>query len=410
MSGHGPSPVTVVGWDGSPLGEPARAALRSAVLVAGGDRHVAVAHEAGLLLPEARVLTMGDVRPVVTAVAQTALSGRGPSVVLASGDPGLFGIVRRLRAEGIAPVVLPAVSSVAAAFARVGLPWDDALVVSAHGREPRPALAAARVGRRVAVLTDTTTGPAQVGAALAGLARVLVVCEHLGMPDERLTRASPEQAAQRSWADPNVVLVLADEQVSEPGWIVGGWPAPDGWALPEDAFDHRDSMVTKAEVRALALARLGPALGTVVWDVGAGSGSVGIECARFGAAVVAVERDAEQCARMRVNAGAHAVRMQVVCGEAPAALAGLPDPDAAFVGGGGPEVVAAVAARQPARVVVTLAGLERVGPVRDVLAGAGYAVEGTLLSASRLAPLPDGSTRLAATNPVVVLAAQREAP
>jgi len=404
------SPVTVVGWDGSPLGEPARATLRSAVLVAGGDRHVAVAHEAGLLLPEARVLTMGDVRPVVAAVVQTALSRRGPSVVLASGDPGLFGIVRRLRAEGIAPVVLPAVSSVAAAFARVGLPWDDALVVSAHGRDPRPALAAARVGRRVAVLTDTTTGPAQVGAALTGLDRVLVVGEHLGMPDERVTRLTPAQAAERSWDNPNVVLVLADEEVTEPGWVVGGWPAPTGWALPEDAFDHRDSMVTKAEVRAFALARLGPALGTVMWDVGAGSGSVGIESARFGAAVVAVERDPEQCARTQANAAAHGVRMQLVCGEAPAALAGLPDPDAVFVGGGGPEVVAAVADRHPARVVVTLAGLERVGPAREVLAGAGYAVEGTLLSASRLAPLPDGSTRLAAANPVVVLAAERDAP
>jgi len=406
---HGPSPVTVVGWDGSPLGEPARAALRSAVLVAGGDRHVEVAHEAGLLLPETRVLTMGDVRPVVAAVVDAARSGCGPSVVLASGDPGLFGIVRRLRAEGIAPVVLPGVSSVAAIFARAGLPWDDALVVSAHGRDPRRALAAARVGRRVAVLTDGTTGPAQVGAALAGLDRTLVVGEHLGMPDERVTRVTPEQAAERSWADPNVVLVLADEQVSEPGWVVGGWPAPTGWALPEEAFDHRDSMVTKAEVRALALARLGPALGTVVWDVGAGSGSVGIECARFGAAVVAVERDGEQCKRIHANARAHDVRMQVVCGQAPAALAGLPGPDAVFVGGGGPEVVAAVAARRPARVVVTLAGLERVSPARDVLIGKGYAVEGTLLSASRLAPLPDGSTRLAATNPVVVVTAERDA-
>jgi precorrin-6Y C5,15-methyltransferase (decarboxylating) len=182
----------------------------------------------------------------------------------------------------------------------------------------------------------------------------------------------------------------------------------EGWALAEEAFEHRDSMVTKPEVRALALARLGPRPGALVWDVGAGSGSVAVECARFGAAVIAVDRDPAQCARVTANARRHGVEVRVVGGAAPEALAGLPDPDAVFVGGGGLTVVSAVTARRPGRIVLALAAVQRAGPAMEALAGAGYMVDGTLLQASRLAPLPDGAHRLAAANPVFLLWAARD--
>ncbi|GAA3239433.1 hypothetical protein GCM10020256_60510 [Streptomyces thermocoprophilus] len=135
----------------------------------------------------------------------------------------------------------------------------------------------------------------------------------------------------------NVVLCLAPQLAgsSGPRTVAGGLPRPAVWALPEDAFAHRDSMITKFEVRALALARLGPRPGDLVWDVGAGSGSVAVECARLGAAAVAVEKTADGAARVRANASAHGVDVRVVHGSAPAALAGLDDPDAVFVGGGG---------------------------------------------------------------------------
>jgi precorrin-6Y C5,15-methyltransferase (decarboxylating) len=162
-------------------------------------------------------------------------------------------------------------------------------------------------------------------------------------------------------------------------------------------------MVTKPEVRALALARLGPGPGQLVWDVGAGSGSVAVECARFGAAVIAVERDPAQCARVTANAQRHGTEVRVVEGTAPETLHGLPDADAVFVGGGGVAVVGAVAARWPARIVVALAAVQRAGQVMEVLGDAGYTVDGILLQASRLAPLPDGAHRLAAANPVFLL-------
>jgi precorrin-6B C5,15-methyltransferase / cobalt-precorrin-6B C5,C15-methyltransferase len=160
-------------------------------------------------------------------------------------------------------------------------------------------------------------------------------------------------------------------------------------------------------VRALVLARLGPRLGEVVWDVGAGSGSVAVECARFGADVCAVERDPDDAQRVRDNAAAAGVDVRVVAGAAPDALAGLPDPDAVFVGGGGLEVVRACAARRPARLVAALATLEQVAPVLAALhADGAYAAEAVLLQVSAVAPLAGGH-RLVPANPVFVVSGVR---
>ncbi|MFJ6194611.1 precorrin-6y C5,15-methyltransferase (decarboxylating) subunit CbiE [Micromonospora sp. NPDC092111] len=418
--------VTVVGVDAAGRPEPAeaRAALAAARLVVGAARHLAAAP-----VPDgAETVVLGPLAPALDRLAAAHRAG-APAVVLASGDPGLFGVVRRLRAAGLPVRVLPAVSSVAAAFARAGVDWDGAAVVTAHGRDLRPALNACRALPTVAVLTAPGAGAAEIGAGLAGWSRRLVVAEHLGTATERVTWTTPEGAAARRWDDPHVVLSLppavgtapgAPAAPAGPGAGLPGRPgevgpvradnqpaaAPaTGWALPESAYRHRDSMITKAEVRALAVARLRPRLGRLVWDVGAGSGSVGIECALLGAAVIAVDRD--PAAPIAGNAARHRVDVRVVTGVAPAALRGLPDPDAVFVGGGGTDVLAAVAGRHPERVVVTLAALDRVAPAVHLLRDAGYRVAGSQLAAARLADLPGGSIRLAATNPVVVLTGER---
>ena len=384
--------VSVLGMDGGALRTDAAHVLAGATLVVGGARHLAAAD-----LPDGvPTVILGGVTPAVEQIA----GHRGRAVVLASGDPGLFGIVRALRAAGLDPQVHPALSSVALAFARAGLPWDDAVVVSAHGRELRRAVAACRAHHKVAVLTGPGAGPAELGAALCGTRR-LFVAEDLGSPQERTGWVSPAEAAEQQWSTLSVVLSVAEGRVATgPGWLAGR-EQPAGWALPEDAFSHRDGMVTKAEVRALALARLGPRLGDLVWDIGAGSGSVGVECARLGAAVIAVERG--DVSHLEANALAHGVDVQVVQGAAPAALGPLPDPDAVFVGGGGADVadiVGACVARGPRVVVVALAAIDRVAEVQAALAP--YDVDGVLLSAARLRPL-GGATALAATNPVLLL-------
>lgn len=383
-------PVTVIGLDGTELPPGGAEALAAAEVVLGAPYQLDA-----VTLPDGAVLH--------GPTDLDALDGRR-AVVLASGDPGFFGAVRSLRARGLRPVVLPGRCSVARAFALLGRSWDDVTVVSAHGRSLRPALNVCRARPAVAVLTAPGAGAAEIAAGLDGWSRSLLVAEDLGGPGERVRRYDGGDVVE-----PHVALCLADEHaVPERGWMAGGDPAPPaaGWALPEDEFSHRDGLITKSEVRALALARLAPGTGRLVWDVGAGSGSVGVECARLGAAVVAVERDPVQCSRLVANAGAHGVDVRVVEDSVPAALHGLPEPDAVFVGGGGLEAVRATADVAP-RVVVALAALDRVAPCREALRAAGHQVDGVALAASRLAGLPDGSMRLAATNPVFLLWGQR---
>ena len=380
--------------------------VAGAALVLGARRHL---DAAGIDPAEPRAVVLGPLAPALERVAAES----GPVVVLASGDPGFFGIVRAL-AERCGPEALdvrPGVSSVAEAFARLGLPWDDAVVVSAHGRDPRTAFNVCRAQRKVAVLTAPGAGPAEIGAALLampGVERRLVVATDLGGDSERVEQVTPAQAAGREWPGVHLVLSLGPAAgVGAMRELAGAVPPGEGgWGLPEDAFAHRDSLVTKAEIRALALARLGPRLGELVWDVGAGSGSVAVECARLGAAVVAVERAEDGVARIRANAAAHGVDVAVVHGSAPQALDALPEPDAVFVGGGGadlPAIVTACAGRARRTVVVTLVALDRVPGVRAALLAAGFTAEGVQLQASRLAPLPGEVTRLAAVNPVFVL-------
>lgn len=447
-------PVTVIGCDGSPLPPEAAAVIAAASLVAGARRHLAAA----AIPAAARQLEITRLDAALDGICQAA----GPVAVLASGDPGFFGIVRSLRARGVQPAVIPAVSSVALAFARLGLDWDDALVLSAHGRDPGPVAAAALAHPKVAILTGPGESAAQLASGLLAAGRRVYVAERLGGPAERvaeLTAAGPgdsadsgdsagpgdsadsgnsagpsepadssesgdssESASARGsagpgrLADPNVLIVLdpapADPPgAAGPGWVAGHRGAPAGWALPDDAFAHRDSMITKAEVRAVVLARLGPGLGRTVWDLGSGSGSVAVECARFGAHVIAIESDPGQCARIAQNAAAHGVRVRLAQGRAPGILAGLPAPDALFAGGGDDGVLgAALTLGRPQRAVVTLASVDRVRTVSELLAGHGHRVSGVQLQASRLTSLPGGSLRLAAANPVFVLCGERDAP
>ena len=383
--------ITVVGCDGSPLPQRAMDRLSSATLVAGGRRHL----EAVRPPAHVRQVVMGDV-----AAALDQVGDAEEAVVLASGDPGFFGIVRALRERGHTPEVLPAVSSVAGAFARAGLPWDDAVVVSAHGRDPRTAVNACRAMAKTAVFTAPGCGPAELGAELIGWDRTLYVASRLGAPDERVTRCTPAEAAAREWASPNVVLAVRES--ADGAMRAHNQPAASPRTWTGDDYRHRAGMITKWEVRAVAVARLRPTLGMLVWDVGAGSGSVGIECAAHHAAVIAVERDPAACELIRHNAGPASVR--VVEGRAPAAFEGLPDPDAAFVGGGGLDALGGVLARRPPTVVATYAAVDRAALARQAFADAGYAVEGVQLAASRFADLPGGSFRLEAQNPVFLLA------
>jgi len=396
--------IAVVGLDGRPPGAEVQGLLADAALVAGGRRHLEM-----LSVGEGRAEVLeGDLSEALARIAGI----EGPVVVLASGDPGFFGIVRLLGArfgrENL--LVLPGLSSVALAFARAGLSWDDAVTVSAHGRDPRRAINVCRAHPKVAVLTSPDFGPPHLVEALDGLGRTFVVAEKLGEADERVFHGDAGNIAGMEWKDPNAVLVLDEEKVQgAKGWISSGLRSPGRWALPEDEFEHRNGMITKSATRAFVLSRLGPGPGDLIWDIGAGSGSVAIECARHGAAAIAIERDPESCARIRRNTESHNVYVQVVEGTAPEALHDLPEPDAVFVGGSGgafEEIVKLSAVRTRRAVVLALVTLERVFPAARLIEDCGLGVETTFLQTSGMKGVGD-LHRLAAESAVFVVSGSR---
>lgn len=396
--------ITVVGLDGRPLEEEIEDLLREAALVAGGERHLEMVGVGGVRA----VVLKGDLSKALARIEAV----EGPVVVLASGDPGFFGIVRLLagRFGGENLRVLPGLSSVALAFAGAGLSWDDAVTVSAHGRDPRRAINVCRAYPKVAVLTSPDCGPAELANSLEGLGRGFVVAEKLGEPAGRIFHGDASAVAGMEWEDPNVVLVLDEGRTSgTKGWISPGIRSLGRWALPEDAFEHRSGMVTKSATRAFVLSRLGPGPGDLIWDVGAGSGSVAIECARLGAAAIAVERDPESCARIRGNAERHDSHLQLVEGEAPEALRDLPDPDAVFIGGTGggfDEIVKLCAVRTRRAAVLALVTLERVVPAVQILQECGLEVETTYLQTSRMKGVGE-LHRLAAESSAFVVSGSR---
>jgi precorrin-6Y C5,15-methyltransferase (decarboxylating) len=371
--------VTVIGWDGRPLTDTARSAIGAATLVAGA-RHL-------LALPDVPERAERVLLGSIDLAARRIASHRGTAVILADGDPGFFGIVRALRKpeHGLEVEVVPGVSSIARAFARVGMPWDDARIVVAHRRTLRRAVNVIRAHPKVAVLTAPGAGPAELALMLGRVHRTFVICEALDTPREEVSVLTSDKVADHSWRDPNVVLVVGGASSAEgTSWIAGqepGYPGPlRGWALPAGEYgEYGASADAPAQLRALQLARLGPRTGDLMWDIGAGSGAATVEAARFGAAVIAVDRDADACSRILANARRHCVQPQVVHGTAPHVLEDLPEPDIVRVGGGGAAVVAACAARRPERIVTSATTRDEAEAAERALAEGGYIVERSLL-------------------------------
>ncbi len=398
MTAAGP-PLAIVGFLGTEsFGRRAEAALWAADVLMGVGR-LLDALPAGV--EGKRIELPGPLAETLELAAERRALGERVCL-LASGDPGFFGIVRvaaaRFGAEALD--IHPAPSSVGVAFARTGVHWDDAVVVSAHGRPLAAAVEAVLPEPKAAVLTAPDQPPEALGRALldAGCGpRRVTVCARLGHDDETVTRTDLAGLAGGSFP-PLAVVVLEGPGALDEGPDTAG-PPTLAWGRPDDRYAHRNGMITKAEVRAVALGKLALPAAGVLWDVGAGSGSVAIECSRLapGLRVFAVERRADDVERLRHNALGTGV--VVVEGNAPEALVGLPDPDRVFVGGGGLNVLESVVGRlRPGgRVVATYAALDRAAMAATRL---GYMVQ---VAVSRGVPLGgSGALRLAAENPVFV--------
>jgi len=303
--------------------------IQEAEILCGGKRHLALFPKIGKERCDIGTNISELVERLGTVVGQHI-------VVLASGDPLLYGIgatlVRELGADSLE--ILPHVSAAQEAFARVGLPWQDACFLSAHGRSLNPVITETLVHSKVAIYTDSTNTPACIANALLSAGspnRRMVVAECLGSSNERIEHSTLQEAATRSYDPLNVMLVL--DPIAN-----GRSPAPRKSKVYDCDLETWKKQFTRQEIRALSLARLNVKPGTVVWDIGAGSGAVSIDIALQYplTQVFAMERDANQQRCIRTNVERIGVpSVTLVEGEAPDVLKDLPDPRAVFIGGSG---------------------------------------------------------------------------
>ncbi|MBX3577942.1 MAG: precorrin-6y C5,15-methyltransferase (decarboxylating) subunit CbiE [Rhizobiaceae bacterium] len=330
LSGRRWLSIVGIGEDGvAGLSDAAKAAISGAEFVIGGRRHLALANQ--LIRGEATAWPV-PFDPEMQAVR--GMAGR-KVCVLASGDPFLHGVGATIaRIVPLAEfVALPAPSAFSLAASRLGWALQDVETISLHGRPMSLILPLLHPGRRVIALTSDGHGPAALAAQLAenGFGgSVMTVLEALGGPDERI---SVRRADAFDIARVNPLNVVAVEVMASAGARV----QPLAAGLADDLFEH-DGQITKREVRAVTLSALAPRRGELLWDVGAGSGSVGIEWMLADPSVraVAVEADPVRAARIGRNAERFGVPgLDVVEGRAPDVLPALPSPDAIFIGGGG---------------------------------------------------------------------------
>ena len=405
-----PLVVVGIGHDGlAGLSPEARAHVESARVLAGGRRHLD-------FLPDwqgERIVLDNDVAAFIASIRERYR--RKNTVTLASGDPLFFGIGAALLANIPRDdlVFIPHVSSVQLAFARIKQTWHDARIVSLHGRPADALIAAVRAGEtKIGVLTDARRHPAAIAGILRQLgaadAYELWVCENLGGADERISRHSPADLHDTTFSPLNIVVLRR----TRPPMDRLGSDLPL-LGIPELAFSHQSGprgMITRREVRLLALCYLELRPGDVVWDVGAGSGSVSLEAARLSRElrIFAIERDASACERLRTNlARFGASQVQVVAAEAPAGLAGLPEPDAVFIGGSGgslAEILDTVAAqlRPGGRVVLNCITLETLSLGWERLGELGLEPEATSVQLAHSRPLGRLHS-LEPDNPITIL-------
>ncbi len=411
------------GWSG--LSDTARRRLAAAAVVIGAGRTLELVRPQ---LPAEAILKdmdgqLGQLPAWIAAARQAGQT----VVILATGDPLCHGIASwltgKLGRDGFE--ILPTVSTLQLAFARFKTAWQDIEISSCHsadagewfvGATPAhglyKAMRAIALHPRVALFTGPDNNPARLARALltAGYGdevKLSIACRLL-LPDESIL---PGQAladvADRSFPEPNVVLVERTASATGPAF-----------GLEDLEYIQRSpekGLITKQEARALSLAKLRLKPDAMVWDIGAGSGSVGLECARLAphGHVWAIEKNEGDAANARANAARFRIGNYTLCeGKAPALLDGWPDPDAVFIGGSGGELgelIALILARLPAdgRLVMNFVTIENLATATATLQAAGAAWDVVQLQASRSQPILD-MHRLAAQNPVWIVTASKE--
>ncbi|MEW6678747.1 MAG: precorrin-6y C5,15-methyltransferase (decarboxylating) subunit CbiE [Pseudomonadota bacterium] len=428
MTGVFTEPCRIIGvLDDGPAGLAPRALahIEQADLAIGGTRTLELFAAHIPARAERRDLT-GQLMQVPEWIRAAQAQGKRV-VVLATGDPLCHGIAAFLQSRLCIESceVLPNVSTVQLACARLGLPWQDMKILSVHSRDAGewhegagpdhglyPILRAVQRHERLAIFTSPDNSPERIARMLVaeGLddAWRMAVAERLLQAEERVVAdCAIADAARMRFAEPNVVLL----------WRMAPMPRNVTFGLADDSYRQRHpdkGLITKREVRAVSLARLQLRADSIVWDIGAGSGAVGLEAARLcpDGYVYAIEKNAEDAAIAAANRrdlGVH--NYTLIHARAPQGMEHWPDPDAVFIGGSGgelAELIRLVLARLKPHgwLVMNFVTFENVAAAMAVLKESDAQWDITQLQASRGRPILD-MHRLAAENPVWVVCATR---
>lgn len=399
------TPISIIGMGLSPkdLTDTHLELIRRADILVGGKRHLALFEDTPAVKREISRDLKGLIRYLKSRRQRQSI------VVLASGDPLFFGIGERLidafGAENIS--VYPNISTVAAAFARLKMPWDRVRVVSLHGRQQISAVfQALKETDRVAVYTDPRHHPGWIAARLRDNGcRDYDICimERLGTPEESIGWYSLDQAVDRTFAEPNLVVLQRVDAVNKTNrkLFLGS---------PEDWFEHERGLITKAEIRAVTLSKLRLRSKHILWDLGAGSGSLSIEASLFvkQGEIFAVEKNADRAAQIKSNKKRFGVRnLKVIHAVLPDGMEGLPRPDRIFIGGGGRHLETIIKAgcgylKPEGILVINCVLVENFETARRTLRKLGFNIDLIQMQVHRGRRMPYGE-RMEAENPVWII-------
>lgn len=348
--------------------------------------------------------------------------------LLASGDPLFFGIgrmvVKEFDKEDVE--ILPDLSSIQVAFARIKEPWSEAFLMSLHGGpdpEKRRSLEyeigdipnLLKTHHKIGILTDKENNPSAIANKLSAFSYQssdlkMFVCERLGYPDEKITEGVPEDIAKQAFEHPNVVIIVRKSRGAEerkPG--ISG-PV---FGLREDEIQHSRGMITKDEVRAVTIHKLRLPDSGILWDIGAGSGSVSIEAARLcpKLEVIAIEKNEEQIKHINNNKEAFNIyNLRVIKGEAPQALNSLPAPDRVFIGGSGgrlDEIVRSISEKmREGIVVINAVTIETLNSAVKCLEEDGFRVDVTEVSVAK-SKMINQKRHMSALNPIFIVKGEK---
>ncbi|WP_207683339.1 precorrin-6y C5,15-methyltransferase (decarboxylating) subunit CbiE [Desulfonema magnum] len=398
-------PVSVIGMGLSPrdLTETHLKQIRQADILIGGKRLLQFFEDYQVIKKEIK----GNIKDIIQYIKDKM--EKDTIVVLASGDPLFFGIgsllVNAIGAENVS--IYPNISSVSAAFSRIRESWSDAHVISMHGRNDDAVFFHALSEKnKIAVFTDPVRNPAWLANTLLENEITdfrLCVLEQLGTPSERVGWYDPAQAADMQFSEPNILILKRISSQSEEKKNLC-------FGMPDQSFEHQKGLITKAEVRAVTLSKLCLMPGHIVWDLGAGSGSVSIEAALFvkHGKIFAVEQRADRRELIRTNQKRFGVKnLEIIEAVLPKGLKDLPRPDRIFIGGGGRDLekiieVVSSCLMNHGIIVINTVLLSNIETALSTLRRIGFKTDIVQIQISRGQDMP-WSERLEAQNPVWII-------